>query len=817
MTCTPSPQTSSPSINRRTFLKAGAAGLAVAAGLGLAPLPAFAEGAQGSGNTDVEAVLAGMSRRQKIAQKLMPDFRKWAQDGTVADFTVMNAEVAGIVDKYDFSGVILFANNVKETEQTLRLCRGLQDAVVGNASGNSFGDVPLLLTIDQEGGIVYRLGSGTGLPGNMAVGATRSVEDARDCGEVIGRELSALGINVNFAPVLDVNSNPNNPVIGLRSIGSKPELVSELGVPMMQGVQAHNVAVSAKHFPGHGDAGTDSHTGLPRIEKTQEELEAVDFAPFKAAIKAGADMLMTAHIQYPKVETGTATSTNPDTGEIELPATLSHIFMTDILRTEMGFTGVSVTDALNMMAIASNFDYIDAVRRTFLAGVDIALMPLSLTSSDDLPRLDALIDTLEQDSSITDAYLDESVRRILALKKKRGILDYASTAGDIDAALSETLATVGSAENRSVEREVSADAVTVVKNEGGVLPLCPSSGDHVLLVAAYQNERPGMELAMRRLIAEGKIPEDVTYKSIDYAETYGDPALALEAILPEVSEATQVVVISEVGRTSNLNPQLKSVYSTYIPTQIAIKANEAKVPVAIMSISLPYDCAVYEDAPAVAAVFGNMGMDPTEALAPATAFGPNIPAGIEVLMGGHGAQGKLPVDLYDAVVDDNGAHFNIESIAYPFGFGLEYDPCGEKTTVDTTALAATVKDIEDNVVPKKDTFTAESFAALQSALDAAKAVLDDPDATQEQVDQALKELTDARGALVTAGGSPEPGTNPHPTPDTDANDKKTPKGKVPNTGDPSPLAALAAAAVAGAAAIGAGRAIGANDAKDDGE
>ena len=399
----------------RRGLFAGTAALAVT--LGLASRPHAASAQTAAAAASVDEILAGMTRRQKIEQMLMPDFRKWTVDGAEQDMTVLSAEVADAIDRYNFGGVILFANNVKETPQTLKLAMDMQDAALRNSAKEQYGDIPLLLTIDQEGGIVYRLGSGTALPGNMAVGATRSADDARMAGEIIGRELSALKLNVNFAPVLDVNNNPNNPVIGLRSISSKPELVSELGIPMMQGMQEYNVSTAAKHFPGHGDAATDSHVGLPRIEKTKEELEACEFIPFKAAIEAGVDMVMTAHIQYPKIETTKVPVAGQEGVMMELPATLSKIFMTDILRTEMGFKGVSVTDALNMDAISKNFGETEAVKRVFLAGVDIALMPMVLRTPADLEKLAKMIDDLEADQEITDDRLNESVRRILELKE----------------------------------------------------------------------------------------------------------------------------------------------------------------------------------------------------------------------------------------------------------------------------------------------------------------------------------------------------------------------------------------------------------------
>lgn len=807
------------SITRRTLLKASAAGAALFSGLGL--LPTTAKAAT-SDLSDVATIVAGMTRRQKIAQKIMPDFRQWDSGSGVVDMTVLDDKVAEIIDKYDLGGVILFANNVKETEQTLRLCMGLQDAATRNTADEAYGNIPLLITIDQEGGIVYRLGSGTGLPGNMAVGATRSVDDARDCGEVIGRELNALKLNVNFAPSFDVNSNPNNPVIGLRSISSDPDLVAELGVPMMKGMQEHNVATAAKHFPGHGDAGTDSHTGLPRIEKTKEELWECEFIPFQAAIDNGVDMVMTAHIQFPKVETNTATSAL-DGSTIELPATLSHVIMTDILRGEMGFTGVSVTDALNMDAIAKNFGEIDTVKRVFKAGVDIALMPTTLRSAADEQKLADLIDALDADTEITDDMLNESVTRILNLKKARGILQYAETAGTVEDNLSDALAIVGSSENRAIEREVSADAVTVIKNEGDVLPFKPVSGDNVLLIGAWSNEQPGMELTMRRLLAEGVIPEGVKYESTNYVEESGYTAsVALASIAEKMKTADYAIVISEVGSTSNLNPELVSIYSTYVPAQVVKLANEAGVPVAVMSISLPYDCAVYDEAPAVVAVYGNQGMDPTEGLEPSSAFGPNVPAGVEVIFGGHAAEGKLPVDLYAVNVDENGASFDLDNVKYPFGYGLTYPGVNDKPAVDNSALAAAVADAEKTVLANKDAYTADSLATFVAAYDAAKALLADPDATQEEVDAALANLNNAKDALVPAS-TEKPGDKDPSDPGSGSgtgtgtgsgNKRPSGSGTIPSTGDPAAFAAVAAAAVAGVAAMGAGAAVAHTESED---
>ncbi len=632
---------------------------------------------------DVSVLIGAMTRREKICQMLMPDFRMWNTNGSAedaTDFVEMNDQVDAIVDKYGFGGVILFANNVHETQQTFELAYALQTAVVRNSAGSAAGGIPLLLGIDQEGGIVYRLGSGCAMPGNMALGATRSADLARQCGQVMAGELGSLGINVDFAPVMDVNNNPNNPVIGLRSFSDRPALVSELGCAVLDGIQGQGVCGCAKHFPGHGDAATDSHTGLPRIDKSLAELEELEFVPFRAAFEAGVDMVMTAHIQYPQVETETAASIDPDMGEMALPATLSKTFLTDILRDELGFTGVAITDALNMDAISANFTAVDAVRRTFLAGADIALMPVRVWCNDDVSKLEELVSALEADEELTDERLDVSVRRILELKLRRGILALATAGENVagagvshDEGLETALATVGCETNREVEREAAACAVTVVRGEG-LLPFRPQAGQRVVLVAAQESELPGMELAMRRLIAEGVVPEGVEYESLCYA-TGEEGGSAVEAAASKVAEAVAgadfAVVVSEIGK-GNLAIDASPFLAGVVCSRAIEVAKQAGVPLAIMSVSKPYDLALYDEGCALVAVYGNKGMDPTEALAPDHAFGPNVPAGVEAIFGGHETSGKLPVDIYAAATNPDGAStIDTSTVTYPYGTGEE--------------------------------------------------------------------------------------------------------------------------------------------------
>ena len=573
----------------------------------------------------VEKLLEDMPLKQKVTQMIMPDFRKWQEAGQESpqDLTKVNAEVAEAIDKYDFGGVILFAENVKETKQTLALTQDMQKAAIENKANN--GKIPLLLAIDQEGGIVYRLGSGTALPGNMAIGATNDPKLATEAGQIIGRELSALGLNVDFAPVLDTNNNPQNPVIGLRSFSSDPNRVAYLGIPMMKGIQDYNVAVAAKHFPGHGDTAVDSHTGLPLVDKSLAELEKLELLPFKKAMDAGVDLLMTAHIQYPQIEKDQVVSKK--TGEkIYVPATLSDDILTGLVRKKYGYKGVIVSDAMGMDAIAKNFGEVEAVKMAIKAGVDLVLMPTTLRSKTDLSKIDTIVDEVVravQTGDISEERLNESVRRILTLKEKRGVLNFDPSARTAEKAEEA----VGSTLNRDLERKIAAAAVTVVKNEDHTLPFKVQKGDHVLLLGAFENEVPGLNLGMRRLIADGVLPKDTSFVAKNFTKES-----TLDSLKEDLEKATHIVVISEIGYEGQLD---KDFWRTKIPTEI---------------------------------VNGNKGMDPTESLKPDNAFGPNIPAGVEVIFNGKEHLGTLPVDI-PKIVDGK---MSETEYAYRIGHGLFY-------------------------------------------------------------------------------------------------------------------------------------------------
>ncbi len=305
--------------------------------------------------------------------------------------------------------------------------------------------MPVIIAADQEGGNVVRLRDGTIFPGNMGLGAIGSKKITYEVGRIIGKELISVGINMNLAPVLDVNTNPVNPVIGIRSFGGDPEMVASLGGAYIEGLHSEGVLAVAKHFPGHGDSSLDSHLDLPIINKDLDELMKIHIKPFMDAISIfNVDAIMTAHVVYPALDK-------------ENPATLSSKILTDFLREKLGFDGVIMTDDMEMKAISDRYTPGDASIKALKAGADLILF--SHTYSKQVEAYNAVLKAVENEY-ITNDELDEKVRRILQLKLR--IIDYMSK---IDPSI------VGKKEHRDFELEVARKAVTLLKNNNRVLPI----------------------------------------------------------------------------------------------------------------------------------------------------------------------------------------------------------------------------------------------------------------------------------------------------------------------------------------------------------
>ncbi|KUP38107.1 glycoside hydrolase family 3 protein [Bacillus halotolerans] len=601
---------------------------------------------------DAKQIVDRMTLDEKIGQMLMPDFRNWKKEGESSPqaFTKMNEEVAGLIKKYQFGGVILFAENVKTTEQTVRLTDAYQKASP---------KIPLLLSIDQEGGIVTRLGEGTNFPGNMALGATRSRINAYQTGSMIGKELSVLGINTDFSPVLDINNNPDNPVIGVRSFSSDRELTARLGLYSMKGLQRQNIASALKHFPGHGDTDVDSHYGLPLVSHNQERLREVELYPFQKAIDAGADMVMTAHVQFPAFDDTTYKS-KLDGSDIMVPATLSKKVMTGLLREEMEFGGVIVTDALNMKAIADHFGQEEAVVMAIKAGVDIALMPASVTSLKDEQKLASVIDSLKEavkNGDIPLQQINKSVERIISLKIKRGIYP-AQHDSSIDKKVKKALKTVGSKHHTKTEQKIAEKAVTVLKNDQHTLPFKPKKGSRILIAAPYEEQTASIEKTIHDLMQRKKI-KSVSLNKMNFAEKVFNAEHE-----KQVKEADYIITGSYVVKNDPVvNDGViddtvtdSSKWATAFPRAVMNAALQHKKQFVLMSLRNPYDAANFEEARALIAVYGFKGY------ANGRYLQPNIPAGVKAIFGQSKPKGTLPVDIPSVTKPGD--------ILYPFGYGV---------------------------------------------------------------------------------------------------------------------------------------------------
>lgn len=371
----------------------------------------------------------------------------------LAQFGVRTA--AEVVARYHLGGVVYFgwAHNTRDPHQIAELSNGLQRAAAGSGAG-----IPLLLSTDQEHGAVARIGRPAALlPGAMALGAGGSAADARRAARVAGTELAALGIRQDYAPVSDVNVNPANPVIGVRSFGADPRAVAALAAAQVHGYQGAGVAATAKHFPGHGDTETDSHVGLPVMRHTRARWEELDEPPFRAVVEAGVDAVMTAHIVFPALD---------PSGD---PATLSRPIVTGILRERLGFRGVVVTDALDMAGVRQKYGDDRVPVLALLAGCD------QLLNAPDLALAQRSVLAAVGTGELTRERIAESVLRILELKARRGLFeDPCTSAARVDAV-------VGTDAHLEAADEIAAATTTLLANPRGLLPLDAAARPRLLV------------------------------------------------------------------------------------------------------------------------------------------------------------------------------------------------------------------------------------------------------------------------------------------------------------------------------------------------
>ncbi|MGO4731795.1 beta-N-acetylhexosaminidase [Paenibacillus sp. 2KB_22] len=463
-----------------------------------------------------------LTLEQKVGQLLMCGFH-----GQQAD-----EQITHLIRDYHIGGVIYFRRNVQSVDQLTRLSAELQNMAA------AAGAIPLMISVDQEGGMVARIDKEgmTQVPGNMALGATGNPEYTLECTQILGRELKGIGIDMNLAPVVDVNNNPLNPVIGVRSYGEHAESVAAHGVAAITGYQSQGIAATAKHFPGHGDTAVDSHLGMVTVPHDRNRLEQMELLPFRRAIEAGVDAIMTAHVMFPSIE--------PE----PIPATLSRKVLTGLLREEMGFKGIIITDCLEMHAISKPYGVAEAAIRAVEAGADLILV--SHTLQDQVAAVEAIVQAVRT-GRITEDIINKALERIITWKAARcGYpdtgLDSPKASETIEATDVEPVNYNESTEpsdpselNESTLFKIASSSITIVHNDG-LLPLDPEKDVHVIWPEVVQRtevdepwshtESLGIALSqLRGRVREHNITTQPTYDQAD-------------RILGEVLESEQVIV-----------------------------------------------------------------------------------------------------------------------------------------------------------------------------------------------------------------------------------------------------------------------------------
>ncbi|MFN8504661.1 glycoside hydrolase family 3 protein [Kouleothrix sp.] len=529
-----------------------------------------------------------------VGQKLMLSF----EGATPAP------ELLATLESHEVAGVTLFrAKNVVDAAQVRELTAALQRAAA------SAGRTPLLIGADQEGGQLMAIDGGmTRFPGNLALGATGSAELAYRNGLALGRELAAVGVNVNYAPSCDVNSNPRNPVIGIRSFGEDPAAVGALAAAMVRGMQAAGVAATAKHFPGHGDTAGDTHDGAVVLPHDAARLRAVELPPFAAAIGAGARLVMSAHLATPALNQGLA-----------IPATLSPALLSGILRTELGFAGLVISDAMDMHAIAQDERLaIDAIAASS-AGVDLLLLGA------DPARQRLVAEGLRHAARrglLQPAALLASAARVLELKR------WLAAQPQPDFTL------VGCAEHRALAFEIAARAATLVRDDAGLLPLRLAPEQRVAVIVPRPIDltpadtssyiRPALAAALRRhhpAVGEIELPFEPSASDIAGARAWAASYdLVIVATISAAPGGAQAALVR------------------------ALLAGPA--PVVALALRTPYDLAAYPEAPTYACSYGILPPS-IEALALALLghipFGGRLPVSIPGLYPlGHSAEPRAP-------------------------------------------------------------------------------------------------------------------------------------------------------------------------------
>jgi len=579
-------------ILRLSFVPALGISLATACGPAAGPSPAPASAGSREGEAWVERTLRSLSLREKVGQMVMP----WVSaDYAAADSREYDGLRAWVVDA-GVGGVVLSV--------------GLPHSYAAKANAlQRMARVPLLVASDMENGPGMRMsgiwafpfllpqGGGTAFPPLMALGAVGSDSLAYALARATADEARAVGVQMTFGPVLDVNSNPLNPIINTRSFGEDPAAVARLGRAYLRGARDGGLLTTAKHFPGHGDAATDSHLDLPAITGDRARLDAVELAPFRAAVDGGVDGVMTAHIAAVGV-----------LGADAPPATLSPYFMTGVLRREMGFQGVLYTDALDMGGVVNRYGDADAAVMSVEAGADVLLMPRDVHLA-----IESVVAAVRS-GRLTEARIDESVRRILRQKARAGL--HRSRLVPLDSVERR----VGTRAHEELAREIAARSITLVRDVNGAVPLSPSV--RRLLVVTYADAADPVAGAefVRALAGPGRTVDAVRMD----VRTTADELAGLRARVDSADAVVVAAYVEPLARAGTITT--RGAFAGWVD-----EVARGGKPLVAVSFGTPYLLASFPRVPAYLLAWG--GMDVCQE------------AAARALLGQAPIAGRLPISL----------------------------------------------------------------------------------------------------------------------------------------------------------------------------
>lgn len=571
--------------------------------------------------------------------------------------TKLPKALADMVTATSIGSVVLFAENLASTEQIIRLTHDLQQAAMQSQSGQ-----PLIISIDQEGGRVVRLPHATSFAGNMAIGATypaNGVKFAAETSTVIAKELKVLGINNNYAPVVDVNTNADNPVINTRSFGEDPQRVAELGSAAVNGFQQHGIMATLKHFPGHGDTHVDSHLGLPIVEHDLATIEKQDLAPFQWVIKhSDPAMIMTAHIQYPALDDSTIENIAGD--KIIRPATMSRKILTDLLRHKMAFDGIIATDALDMAGIARYFDEVTAVVETFIAGADIAVMPFKIRQEEDIEKFYDFIKAVAQalkkqtdGNGFLSTELAQSLVRINRYKAKYCQLPATLMTKQITLA-EQTIAT---AQHLALEQALADNAVYLLINNQEKVPIDVANVNRIhVFVLNWQEFRALKQAIMINWQKTGKTIPQISATVVSEGDTHaqlesGEKLAKADLVIATID--TKIASVVDIGGAEDMLAQNLSTkaldkvsYGQLLRKQLQ-RAKQQQVSSILIAKGSPYLVQPYvELADTILITFDDrIYQQQFEQHEEGQAYSPGYNTSMAIVVGEQEALGRLPVSL----------------------------------------------------------------------------------------------------------------------------------------------------------------------------